>query len=86
MTLAWLKVAGVQPEVRWQSLQSAVVWRCVAGLPEAAVPLWQLAQVPMTSAWLTVLAGDQAVVVWQSAQLVLVAMCVADLPVAVVPL
>lgn len=47
---AWLKVAGIQPVVLWQSLHSAVVGRCVAGLPLAFVPLWQDEQVPITSA------------------------------------
>jgi len=31
---AWLKVAGIQPVVLWQSLHSAVVGRCV-------VPCWR---------------------------------------------
>ena len=59
---------------------------CVAVLPLALVPLWQLEQVPSTSLWFTVFAGLHAVVVWQSAHSVLVLMWVADLPVAFVPL
>ena len=59
---------------------------CVALLPSALVPLWQLEQVPWTAAWFTVLTGDHAVLVWQSAQAVVVAMWLALLPVAVVPL
>ena len=31
----------------WQVSQPAVVWICVAGLPKAVEPLWQLAQ-PLT--------------------------------------
>ena len=59
---------------------------CVADLPSALVPLWQLEQVPSTALWLTVRTGDQAVLVWQSSQTEVVAMWLADLPVAVVPL
>ena len=50
VTLAWLKLAGVQALVRWQVEHSAVVAMWLAGLPLALVPLWQLAQVPMTAA------------------------------------
>ncbi len=58
-----MKFAGVQAVVVWQVPHSAVVAMCVADLPRALVPLWQLEQVPITSAWLTVLTGDQATVV-----------------------
>ena len=58
----WLKVAGVQPDVRWQVSQDCVVGMCVVGLPVAVVPLWQVAQVPgAMPAWLKV-AGVQALV------------------------
>ena len=50
------------------------------------VPLWHEAQVPSTSAWLTLVTGFQVLVEWQSSQVAVVAMWVADLPVAVVPL
>ena len=50
LTLVWLKLAGVQALVEWQSLHCAVVRICVAVLPVAEVPLWQLLQVPST--WL----------------------------------
>ena len=55
-------------------------------MPLALAPSWQLEQVPITSAWLTVLAGAQATVVWQSVQLELVLMWVLPLPLALVPL
>ncbi len=57
----------------------------VGGLPVAVVPLWQLAQEPVTDAWSkrTVV---QFVVTWQLSQPAEVAMCVGGLPVAVVPL
>ena len=40
----------VQLVVTWQLSQSAVEAIWVADLPVALVPLWQLAQVPVTSA------------------------------------
>ena len=37
----------------WQASQAALVGMCLAGLPVARMPLWQLAQLPgATSAWL----------------------------------
>ena len=81
----WLKVAGIQAVVRWQSSHVLLVERCVALLPVALVPLWQLKQVPVMPLWLKV-AGIQAVVRWQSSQVLLVERCVALLPVAFVPL
>lgn len=36
----------------WQFSQGAVVAMCVAGLPSAATPLWQLAQPLVIPAWL----------------------------------
>ena len=64
----------------------AVVGMCVAGLPVAVVPLWQVAQVPAAMpVWLKV-AGVQAVVVWQVSHEAVVGTWVAVLPVAVVPL
>ena len=72
--------------VVWQEPHSEVVGMCVLALPLALVPLWQLEQVPTTSAWLTALAGDQAAVAWQSSHLLLVVMWLDDLPVALVPL
>ena len=64
----------------------AVVAICVAGLPLADVPLWQVEQVPgATPVWLNV-AGTHAVVRWQASQEPVVAMCVAGLPLAELPL
>jgi hypothetical protein len=59
---------------------------CVAALPRALVPLWQVAQLPgATPAWLTV-AGVQAVVRWQLSHAAVVGTWVAALPRALVPL
>jgi hypothetical protein len=58
---------------------------CVTGLPVALAPLWQLEQLPVTSAWST-LTVVQLVVTWQLSQLLVLAMCVAFLPVALMPL
>ena len=35
------------PTGLWQSSQTLVVWACVAFLPVASVPLWQLKQLPV---------------------------------------
>ncbi len=59
---------------------------CVAVLPLADEPLWQVAQVPAaTPVWLKV-AGVQAVVRWQVSQDAVVTMWIAVLPFAVEPL
>ena len=58
---------------------------CVAFLPVAWVPLWQLEQVAVIPAWLKV-AGVQALLVWQVLHSAVVAMWLAVLPVARVPL
>ena len=51
--------------MRWHESQDAVVGRCVADLPLADVPLWQLAQVPAAPLlWLKV-AGTQPEMRWQ---------------------
>ena len=71
--------------VVWQASQALVVVICVADLPVAWVPLWQLEQLPLIPAWLK-FAGVQAEVEWQSLHCAVVAMCVAGLPAAVVPL
>ena len=85
VTAAWLKVAGVQAVVRWQSSQVLVVARCVAVLPVAVVPLWQEKQFPVMPEWLNV-AGVQPLVRWQSSHALLVARWVAVFPLAVRPL
>ncbi|MBT9540746.1 hypothetical protein [Thiobacillus sp.] len=38
-TPVWLKVAGVQPDTRWQLSQAWVVGMWLVGLPLAVVPL-----------------------------------------------
>jgi hypothetical protein len=48
-----------------------LVWIWVAFLPVAVVPLWQLAQLPVTPLW-SKTAPLQLVVLWQSSQLLLV--------------
>ncbi|HHJ12917.1 MAG TPA: hypothetical protein ENJ79_05225 [Gammaproteobacteria bacterium] len=58
---------------------------CCGFLPVAVEPLWQLAQLPLTLAWLKV-APPQPLVVWQSSQVLLEAMWLAGLPVAMLPL
>ena len=58
---------------------------CVADLPNATVPLWQLAQVPVTCAWSTSTAGLQLFVEWHLSQRLLLATCVPDLVCAVTP-
>jgi hypothetical protein len=65
-------VAGLQAVVEWQLLHSAVVTMCVAGLPVAAVPLWQDEQLPITWAWSTRVAGFHALVAWQASHTALV--------------
>ena len=45
-TPLWLKVAGVQPLLRWQTSQDWLVLMWLAGLPAAPLPLWQVEQVP----------------------------------------
>ena len=59
---------------------------CVACLPVAAVPLWQVAQLPLTWLWSTRVTGFQNTVEWQDSQFVVEAMWVGVLPVAMVPL
>ena len=59
---------------------------CVAFLPVAVVPLWQLAQVPVTPVWLKVTVAQLLVDLWHVSHAAVVITCVAFLPVAVVPL
>jgi len=61
-TLLWLKMAGVQPFVRWQVSQEAVVETWPEFLPVAVVPLWQELQVPGATLLCFIVAGVQAVV------------------------
>ena len=76
---------GLQALVVWQASQALVVVICVADLPVACVPLWQLEQLPLIPAWLK-LAGVQAEVEWQSLHCAVVAMWLAGLPAALLPL
>src|SRR5512140_2155971 len=78
--------AGFQATVVWHALHSDVVAICVAVLPVAMTPLWQLEQVPMTWAWSTFDAGFHALTTWQASQTFDVKMCVAFLPLAFTPL
>lgn len=66
---------------RWQFEQTLVVPGCMADLPVAVVPLWQLWQLPVTPVWLKV-AGNHAVVLWQLLHSAVVGTCVAGFPVA----
>ena len=70
----------------WHVSHAAVVATCVAFLPVAVVPLWQLAQVPVTPVWLKVTVVQLEVDVWQVSQELDVAMCLTPLPVALLPL
>ena len=77
---------GCQAVVAWQAEQVLDVGMCVAFLPVAVVPLWQLTQLPVMPLWSKALAGIHAMVVWQALHSCAVERCVADLPVAMVPL
>ena len=65
-------VAGDHAVGVWQLLHSVDVGMCVAPLPLAVVPLWQLEHEPTTSAWSTRVVGFQVVTEWQDSQLVVV--------------
>ena len=77
--------AGLQTLVVWQASQALVVVICVADLPVAWFPLWQLEQLPLIPAWLK-FAGVQALVEWQSLHCAVVAIWLLDLPLALVAL
>ena len=79
-----MRVAGCHAAVEWQASQRLELWMCVGFLPVAVVPLWQLAQVPVTPAW-SKCAGRQAMVVWQVSQLFDDWTCCGCLPVAALP-
>ena len=61
---------------------------CVADLPVAEVPLWQLAQLVATvkPEWSMPVAGSHAEVLWHVLQAACVGMWLADLPAVVFPL
>ena len=55
VTPAWSKRRRAsRRSVAWQLSQLLLVAMCVAFLPVACVPLWQVTQVPVTPAWLKV--------------------------------
>ena len=77
-------VAGANAvKLVWQVSHCAVVGMCVLGLPNADVPLWQLAQRPATGglavAWLKVAVAQLVVELWQVSHCAVVAMCVTGL-------
>ena len=72
--------------VVWQSSQVLLLAMWLGFLPRAIVLLWQLLQVPSTSAWSTRTAGDHRATLWQVSQLVLLVIWLLDLPVLIVPL
>ncbi len=78
------ELAGLQPSVVWQLLQSSVVATCPIGLPSPVVVLWQVVQVPTIPVWLN-RAGRHAKVPWQALQSAWVGICATGLPVAVTP-
>jgi hypothetical protein len=67
----------------WQASHDCVVGRCVTGLPDAALPLWQEAQLPATTPTCVTLAGVQATVTWQLSHDCAVRTCLGGLPGAV---
>jgi hypothetical protein len=52
----------------WQVSQDAVVWMCVADLPNAVVPLWQVAQPLTMPVWLNAAPKNVVVDLWQVSQ------------------
>ena len=86
MTCEWsTRAAGFQALVTWQLPQAVLVARCVAFLPVALTPLWQLEHVPVMPSWVNPVAGFHASVLWHMPHSEAVAMCVADLPGALIP-
>ena len=69
----WFHFVGFQPVVAWQVAQLALptgMW--AAGLPVAALPLWQLAQLvaAVKPAWSTLAPAQALVLLWQLSQTV----------------
>ena len=77
-------MAGFHVVVAWQDSQLALDVMCVACLPVALVPLWQLAQPLTMPVWVND-DGFHADVAWQEPHSAAVGMCAACLPVAFVP-
>jgi hypothetical protein len=62
----------------WQVSQAALVAMCVAGLPKAFVPLWQVAQPVVMPVWFIAAPPAKLLVdLWQVSQAAVVEMCVA---------
>ena len=54
--------AGAHRDPVWHVPQLSPLGRCVADLPLAIAPLWQLEQLPITCAWSTRVAGRHVLV------------------------
>ena len=68
VTPACVKVAGFHAVVLWHPSQACVVGTCVAFLPTAVEPLWQVAQLPGVTPACVKVAGFHAVVLWHPSQ------------------
>ena len=81
----WFHLVGFQPLTLWQLMQFTPVGMCVAALPTAALPLWQLAQLValLNRLWSGLAPTHVVVDLWQFSQTVWpLWMAVAGLPVA----
>ena len=70
----------------WQDSQGAVVTICVADLPFAVAPLWQVAQPALMPVWFHFAPLKRSVLLWQVSQGAAVTTCIGGLPRACVPL
>jgi len=68
----WFHLAGFQPLVLWQLTQLTLVGMCVATLPVAALPLWQLEQfvAAVNRLWSGLEPSQVLVDLWQFSQTV----------------
>ena len=82
---SWVKLAGFHATVAWHVSQAAVVATCNVCLPDADLPSWHDAHVPMTCEWSKRVIGAQFATEWQDSQVLVVCRCAADLPVAWTP-
>ena len=73
VTWVWFHFVGVQPAglTLWHEKQPAVVGTWLPGLPAAALPLWQLAQLvaALNDAWSVRAPAQVLVLRWQLSQL-----------------
>ena len=76
---------GIHALVRWQTLHSCVVGKCLASLPVAVLPLWQVEQ-PTVMPVCVNDEGIHAFVLWQVLHSCVVTKCLVGFPVAVLPL